>query len=180
MLSLTVQSVLAPNDTRYYQPVTQSNGSPFRHKLATTITIRDTKTGPYTSVVINEQRIDKLLLYWLKQVRRSNTIRLCNFTLKTYNKLIQQSCQFLCINHIHYTTHSMRHGGASYDLQRFGLQSLAHMNSVHLYTIGAARVAESAPLTSTVLRDFNDYQFIHDQVIINFIRCRSGAPVPGA
>ncbi len=189
LCQLTLHDILTPSDTRYYQPSVYNTGSPFRHKHTTTVTIRSSKTGPYQSVVVNDKRIQKLLHYWLSVQQQRNNIRLFTFNPKTYNKAIQTACTYLGIHHIHYTSHSIRHGGASYDLQRYGIASMVHIqhrgrwttdDSVRLYTTGAARAAESAPLTLEVLRDFNDYKDVYHRVIIEVIRSRSGAPTLGA
>ena len=107
---------------------------------------------------------------------------LFDFNPKTYNRYIHYFTKFLGITDVQYTSHSARHGGASHDLQRYGMAAIEHIryrgrwkssDSVELYTQGAARAAQQQPLPPAITHMYDTLCETYGDKLIQLIRSRS-------
>ncbi len=181
LLNIKCTDVLLPTDNRYIQ-AHNIIPQPFRRPPVAIITLPKTKTGIYQSVSINESKIEHILTEWLLKRQRNNQTNLFSFNQKVYNHYIQEVTKLIGITDITFTSHSARHGGASYDLQRYGMTSIDHIqhrgrwlstDSVQLYTQGAARAAQQQPLPTLVLQTYNELCDTYDMQLVKLLRSRS-------
>lgn len=110
---LQVRHVVEYDDTRNLLPAAAQTNSRWRTGARTVIALPDTKTGLHQSVPVQNAQIDDLLTAYLRHHNKPPTSKVFPFSSAQYTIILHQATHALGIQHVHFTPHSLRRGGAT-------------------------------------------------------------------
>lgn len=179
LCSIRVNHMLLPGDQRYDQSLHKQQYELFRAGPKLIVTLPASKTGPFQHVDMEDVNIERVVTHWITYRKRHGYTNLFDFNDQMYNSVLKQHCEALALTQFNYTSHSLRHGGASYHITTKGISALTGIQyrgrwkkstSVVSYTHDAARAAQLDALPYGVVSMYERYRSTYDIKLINAIQ----------
>ena len=182
LCNININNIILPSSTLHIQSEHNKQFTHFRTGRILTIIIPTSKTGVNQQVSINNPHIEHILIQWINKRKQSNCTTLFSFTDTQYRNILKQLQSYTGTAHIPYTPHSIRHGGVTHDLYRYGLSALSEIkyrgrwqqdDSMKIYTQGLASSIKQPPLPQHIINMYQSYQHIYVHLLLISIRYRS-------
>jgi len=163
--NLQVKDVIPSHDTRI--DVSSSSHNTSSSAPSTIITLPHSKTGTHQSVAIRNPQIDALLTAYLQHSNKPPNSKLFPFSASEYTEILHQATYALGMQHIHFTPHSLRRGGATGQFMEMGEAALQQImlrgrwlsfNSIRTYIQMAPSIVAEHSIPASTLDIGSRYQ----------------------
>lgn len=124
LCNMKAMHVLMPSDPRNPADAVNTIHSPWRSGPRTIIAIPHNKSGTAQYVAVENEYIQTILSAYIQRHNKHHNDNLFPLSVSTYSKLFHRTVNALNMQHIPFTPHSLRHGGATEHFIQKGESSL--------------------------------------------------------